>query len=105
MPHIWITEIDEMHDVGVEMNNRYELEAVANAISPILKQVLNKEEMILFRVGVQVYECIDLYNLPQSAFMKIHHAIIQACQDDKELLGHYIQEITEKFKADPRFIA
>lgn len=104
MTKICITEIDEMHDVEVEMNNRYELEAIANAILPIVKTV-NDDEVNTLKMRVHVYEKIDLLDFPQSVFMKIYHAIMQVCQDKKDLLGRYTQELKTKLEADPRFSA
>lgn len=104
MTKICITEIDEMHDVEVEMNNRYELEAIANAILPIVKTV-NDDEVSTLKMRVHVYEKIDLLDFSQSVFMKIYHAIMQVCQDKKDLLGRYTQELKTKLEADPRFSA
>lgn len=104
MTKICITEIDEMHDVEVEMNNRYELEAIANAILPIVKTV-NDDEVSTLKMRVHVYEKIDLLDFSQSVFMKIYHAIMQVCQDKKDLLGRYAQELKSKLEADPRFSA
>lgn len=104
MTKICITEIDEMHDVEVEMNNRYELEAIADAILPIVKTV-SDDEVTTLKMRVHVYEIIDLLDFSQSVFMQIYHAIVKVCQDNKPLLGRYAQELKSKLEADPRFRA
>lgn len=102
MSDILITEIDENNFVEVEMSNRHELEMVANAILPIIKTV-GQDEHIALQMRVQVYERIDLCDLPKDIFNKVCQAIFKVCQDQKASLGQYTQELTTKLKADPRF--
>lgn len=104
MTKIWISEIDDEHDVQVELNNKYELRALFNAILPIVK-TLSQDEQITLTTRIEVYERLDLYDLTQSVFMQIYHAIMQVCQDKKDLLGRYAQELKSKLEADPRFRA
>lgn len=105
MSGILITEITDDNFVEIEMSNRYELEAVADAILPIVKKTLNEDDKAMFKVGIEVYEQLDLCDFSQSVFMKIYHAIMQVCQDKKDLLGRYTQELKTKLEADPRFSA
>lgn len=105
MPIVCISDIDDERDIRVELNNKYELRALFNVISPIVQKLLNEDDMAMFRVGVETYERLDLYDLTQFVFMQIYHAIMQVCQDKKDLLGRYAQELKSKLEADPRFRA
>lgn len=90
-------------DTEVTGLDKVQFSLMTDALSPLAKKSLNANDFNVFRGMAQGLLQLDLCDFSKPVFVQACNVIFKVCQENNELKPH-AQELTEKLRADPRFV-